>query len=332
MTAQKKQRGQGIAIGLACGISAAILFLLSASVDGADRLSLTLKAAAVVNGESVRLGDVAEVSGSPAYGAILEVEVGRSPRPGQTRFVSADYIRIRLRQAGYDTDAMTLEGPQDVKVSRPWAALPAQRIRTDVEAAIRGRMPWNTEDTTISDIQFDETLQLPVGKLTYRIIPNRHEDYLGNVILALHLFVNGEPVRKLWVNATVSVMADVVTVARPLGRNQYIRLDDIRVERRDLAGLGSETIRKVEEALGNRTTRMIHPGTVLQASMIDQPPVVKRGDIVRIIAKTGSMTITATGIVKQQGRKGEMVRVMNTDSNRVILARVAGPDAVAVDF
>ncbi|WP_319525257.1 flagellar basal body P-ring formation chaperone FlgA [uncultured Desulfosarcina sp.] len=332
MMVRKRQSCQGIDIGLACWVSAAILFLISVSADCADRLGLTLKAAAVVNGESVRLGDVAEVSGNPAHGAILEVEVSRSPRPGQTRFVSADYIRIRLRQAGYDTDAMIFEGPEDVKVSRPCASLPAQRIRVAVDNAIRSRMAWNSEDATISDIQFDETVQLPVGNLTYRIIPNRHEDYLGNVILALHLFVNGEPVRKLWVNATVSVMADVVTVARPLGRNQYIRLDDIRVERRDLAGLGSETIRRVEEALGNRTTRMIHPGTVLQTSMIDQPPVVKRGDIVKIIAKTGPMTITATGIVKQQGRKGEMVRVMNTDSNRVILARVAGPDAVAVEF
>lgn len=328
----KTKRFEDITIRLACGIFAAIFFILATSAHGSDGLCLTLKPTAVVNGENVRLGDVAELNGKNEQGAILETEVGRSPKPGQTRFVSADYIRIRLRQAGFDTNAMTFKGPQDVKVSRPWVTLPVGRIRAAVDAAIRSHMAWNSEDVTVSDIQFDETVQLPVGKLTYRIVPNRHEDYLGATILALHLYVNGEPVRKLWVNATISVMADVVTVVRPLGKHRRIGLEDIRVERRDLSGLGSETIRGVKEALGSRTTRMIYPGTVLQAGMIDQPPVVKRGDIVKIIAETGAMTITATGIVKQQGRKGEMVRVMNTDSNRVILARVTGPDAVVVDF
>ena len=331
MVALKRQRLEGIPIRLAWGISAAILLLLSTSAH-CSLLCLTLQTTAAVNGENVRLGDVARLNNRNANQAILKTVVGRSPNPGQTRFVSADYIRIRLRQAGFDTDTITFEGPQDVKVSRPWASLPVERIRTAVDGAIRSRMPWNTEDVTVSDIQFDETVQLPVGNLTYRIVPKRHEDFLGSTILALHLFVNGEPIRKMWVNATISVMADVVTVVRPLGKHQHIELEDIRVERRDLAGLGSGTVRSVEEALGNRATRMIYPGTVLQTGMIDQPPVVKRGDVVKIIAETGMMTITATGIVKQQGRKGEMVRVMNTGSNRVILARVTGPDAVAVDF
>ena len=37
------------------------------------------------------------------------------------------------------------------------------------------------------------------------------------------------------------------------------------------------------------------------------------------------MTISATGMIKQQGCKGEMVRVVNTDSNRIITARVTVP-------
>lgn len=332
MAALKRQRLEGIPIRLAWGLSAAILLLLSTSAHCTERFCLTLQTTAAVNGENVRLGDVARLNNRNANEPILKTVVGRSPNPGQTRFVSADYIRIRLRQAGFDTDAITFEGPQDVKISRLRASLPVERIRTAVHGAIRSRMPWNTDDVTISDIQFDESVHLPVGKLTYRIVPKRHEDYLGSTILALHLFVNGQPVRKMWVNATISVMADVVTVVRPLGKHQHIELEDIRVERRDLAGLGSETIRGVKDALGNRATRMIYPGTVLQTGMIDQPPVVKRGDVVKIIAETGPMTITATGIVKQQGRKGEMVQVMNTGSNRVILARVTGPDAVAVDF
>ena len=163
-------------------------------------------------------------------------------------------------------------------------------------------------------------------------MPKRHEDYLGPTILALHLFVDGKPVRKQWVNATISVMADVVTVARPLGKHQHVALEDLTIQRRDRSELAADTVSRVEDALGFRTTRMIYPDTVLRSSMLALPPLVRRGDLVKIVADAGPMTITATGVVKQQGSKGEMVRVMNTSSRRIILARVTGPGAVEVDF
>ncbi len=311
-----------------------VVCLLSPAAYSSDATCITLKAASLVEQEPVRLSDIATLTGPSenqlvALGATL---VARAPQPGQTRFVGIDYIRIRLKQAGVDTSSMIFNGSPDVRITRQAAVLPAQRIRQAVEMAIRSRMPWKNEDVTISEIAWDETVQLPTGRLTYRVEPARNEDFLGRMIVALHLFVDGEPVRKLWVNATLSVMADVVTVIRPLGKHATIQLADLSVERSDLSDLSSDTVRRIEDALGNRTTRAIYPHTVLQSSMFDSPPLVRRGDIVKIVANAGPMTITATGIVKQQGCKGEMVRVVNTDSNRIITARVTGPGAVEVNF
>ena len=306
---------------------------LPAAVSSAA-IGLTLKEAVVVDQDAVRLSDIADLSGVDPFqrktlGAIV---VAGSPQPGQTRFVGIDYIRIRLKKAGVDTGSLFYNGSEDVRITRRASALPAARIQRAVETAIRNRMPWKNEDVTISDITFDDTIHLPTGTLTYRIVPKRNEDFLGRTILALHLFVDGEPVRRLWVNATVSVTSDVVTVIRPLGKNQPIKPADLSVERRDLAALPSDTISRIEDAMGNRTTRMIYPNTVLQTSMISSPPLVKRGDMVKIVANAGAMTITATGMVKQQGCIGETVRVVNTDSKRIITARVTGPGAVEVDF
>jgi flagella basal body P-ring formation protein FlgA len=308
------------------------VFLPAAVLSAA--IGLTLKEAVVVDQDAVRLSDIADLSGVDPFqrktlGAIV---VAGSPQPGQSRFVGIDYIRIRLKKAGVDTGSLFYNGSEDVRITRRASALPAARIQRAVETAIRNRMPWKNEDVTISDITFDDTIHLPTGTLTYRIVPKRNEDFLGRTMLALHLFVDGEPVRRLWVNATVSVTSDVVTVIRPLGKNQPIKPADLSVERRDLAALPSDTISRIEDAMGNRTTRMIYPNTVLQRSMISSPPLVKRGDMVKIVANAGAMTITATGMVKQQGCIGETVRVVNTDSKRIITARVTGPGAVEVDF
>ncbi|MBR9985559.1 MAG: flagellar basal body P-ring formation protein FlgA [Desulfosarcina sp.] len=308
--------------------------LNSPAAFSSDGTCLTLKAAGLVEQDSVRLSDIATLTGTSKdrMKALGETVVARSPQPGQTRFVGIDYIRIRLKQAGVDISSVVFKGPEDVRITRQAATLPTQRIQRAVEMAIRSRMPWKNEDVTISDITLDETIQLPTGRLTYRIEPSRNEDYLGRTILPLQLFVDGDLVRKVWVNATISVMADVVTVVRPLGKHAYIELADVSVERRDLSDLSSDTVSRIEDALGNRTTRMIYPQTVLQSYMFASPPLVRKGDIVKIVASAGPMIITATGMVKQQGCKGEMVRVVNTDSNRIITARVTGPGAVAVNY
>jgi flagella basal body P-ring formation protein FlgA len=317
-----------------CLIFMSLMSVFLPAAGSSAAIGLTLKEAVVVDQDAVRLSDIADLSGVDPFqrktlGAIV---VAGSPQPGQTRFVGIDYVRIRLKKAGVDTGSLFYNGSEDVRITRRASALPAARIQRAVETAIRNRMPWKNEDVTISDITFDDTIHLPTGTLTYRIVPKRSEDFLGRTILALHLFVDGEPVRRLWVNATVSVTSDVVTVIRPLGKNQPIKPADLSVERRDLAALPSDTISRIEDAMGNRTTRMIYPNTVLQRSMISSPPLVKRGDMVKIVANAGAMTITATGMVKQQGCIGETVRVVNTDSKRIITARVTGPGAVEVDF
>lgn len=312
----------------------AAVCLISPAAFASNGTCLTLSAAALVEQDSVRLSDIATLTGMSEnqIEVIGATVVARSPQPGQTRFLGVDYIRIRLRQSGVDTSSMIFKGPPDVRITRQAAMLPTQRIKHAVEMAIRSRMPWKNEDVTIGEIALDETVQLPTGKLTYRVEPARNEDYLGRTIVALHLFVDGQPVRKIWVNMTISVMADVVTVIRPLGKHAHIQLADLSVERRDLSNLSSDAVRRVEDAVGNRTTRAIYPQTVLLPSMFASPPLVRRGDIVKIIANAGPMIITATGMVKQQGCKGEMVRVVNTDSNRIITARVTGPGAVEVNF
>lgn len=317
-----------------CLIFMMVVFMHSSAAFSSGTVGLTLNAAVVVDQDAVRLSDIAAITGASqlqvkALGAIV---VATSPQPGQTRFVGIDYIRIRLKQAGIDTASMVFNGPQDVRITRLASALPTGRIERAVETAIRSQMPWRNEDVSISRITFDETVKLPTGRLTYRIVPRRNEDYLGRTNLALHLFVDGKPVRKIQVNAAIAVMANVVTVIRPLGKHQHIERADLSVQRRDLADLPSDIISRIEDVVGNRVTRMVYPGTVLQPGMITLPPLVQRGDIVKIVANSGLMTITATGMVKQKGRKGEMVRVMNTNSNRIVTARVTGPGAVEVDF
>ncbi|MCD6272106.1 MAG: flagellar basal body P-ring formation protein FlgA, partial [Deltaproteobacteria bacterium] len=83
---------------------------------------------------------------------------------------------------------------------------------------------------------------------------------------------------------------------------------------------------------GRRTRRSIDPATVLRTDLVELPPIVKRGDIVTIVAEAGGMRITALGKIKKKGHKGERLKVINLNSKKEIYARVVDSSTVRVTF
>ena len=81
-----------------------------------------------------------------------------------------------------------------------------------------------------------------------------------------------------------------------------------------------------------RARRTIYGNTVLREDLVEMPPLVKRGDLVTILAEVGTLRITALGEVKATGRRGERISVVNLDSRKRLFARVIDARTVKVDF
>ncbi len=102
--------------------------------------------------------------------------------------------------------------------------------------------------------------------------------------------------------------------------------------RLDVAGLPADCITDPEMLIGKRTRRPVDTGTVLRQELVEFPPIVKNGDRVRIIVETAGLRISALGQVKQKGCQGELIQVVNLDSNKVIYARVIDSQTVRIEF
>jgi flagella basal body P-ring formation protein FlgA len=76
----------------------------------------------------------------------------------------------------------------------------------------------------------------------------------------------------------------------------------------------------------------VDSGAALRPDMVESPPLVKNGDRVRIVAESAGLRISAFGQVKQRGARGELIPVMNLDSNKVVHARVLDAQTVTIDF
>jgi flagella basal body P-ring formation protein FlgA len=91
-------------------------------------------------------------------------------------------------------------------------------------------------------------------------------------------------------------------------------------------------VRRLDEAVGKQLVRPISAGAVVRAGLLTQVPVVSRGAQVVLVAAQGGLRITTPGIAKEDGGAGEIVRVVNAMSGKVVNGRVIDAETVEVTF
>lgn len=92
----------------------------------------------------------------------------------------------------------------------------------------------------------------------------------------------------------------------------------------------SDTAATDAQLIGMTPKRGVSTNQPVRLRDLQSPRMVDKGSLVTITLSTPSMTLTTQGKALQDGGKGEVIRVVNTQSNRIVEATVAGPNVVAV--
>ena len=284
--------------------------------------------------DKIRLGQIAEIKGEdPALlKKLREIVIGKAPLPGKSRRIDEDCIRIRLKRNGIDLSQIRLRVPIKVEVSRSFIKISKEKIEKIVMDSVYGLVPWEKDQVRIKKICVSNSVLLPEGNITYKVVAPRNTDFLGNVPLSVLFKVNRRLEKKIWATVNIEVLTEMVVTKRSLRRYHTITEDDIHLKKMDLSKVKSNAVTTYEEALGKRTKRAINTGEVLRTDHIELPPLVKRGDVVSIIAETDGLRITALGEVRKKGCRGERIKVLNLDSKKCIYAHVLDSNTVRVDF
>lgn len=287
-----------------------------------------------ISGEFILLGDIARIEGGDPVlvRRLSSIVIGRAPLPGQVRLIGMEHIRLRLKQSGIPLDDTAFQSPHRVKVLRDYVEISSETVRRIVREFILREMPWDREQVSIGGMDYNGTIILPRGKITYEVLPQANEDYLGSTPISVLFKVDGSPQKRVWLSPDVKVYASVVVSSRPMPRYHVVNKADLRVERRNLAQLPSNVLTAPSEAMGKRIKTALAANTAFRADMLELPPLVKKGDIVRVIAESESMKVTTLGMVKEKGRRGDTVRVMNITSQKEIYGKVVDAKTVRVSF
>ena len=184
----------------------------------------------------------------------------------------------------------------------------------------------------IKEIRGYQKTAVPRGNLSCEItVPE--QAYRGGTVAAIIRFhVNGLEVKRLSITARVEILADVVSVRHFLRKHQEIQGKDVQLENRNISLLAGDAVTDVKSILGKRTTLSINSHEILRASMVELPPLVKKGDRVILLVENHQFKITALGEAKEEGRRGELVKLVNLSSKKEVYGRVLNTNTVQIDF
>jgi flagella basal body P-ring formation protein FlgA len=183
------------------------------------------------------------------------------------------------------------------------------------------------------EIKYDEKdLELPKGKLLLDFMKINNPKSIGRIPLTALVKVDGEFIKRLRVNTVVGVYQDVVKTVSSLQRGNVISVSDVVVERTRTERILKDIPTNLDKVIGRAATRNLQNGKVVKFRDLKKVPTVKRGSRVIILARKGSVKITAPGTVREDGFKNSIVQVVNLETKKMVYAEVINANTVEVRF
>lgn len=113
----------------------------------------------------------------------------------------------------------------------------------------------------------------------------------------------------IYVPAKVAVFGDYLVVSRPLQAGQLVTTSDLERRHGDLAAEGDGAMLDAARAVGLPARIAIAAGQPLRSDMLRIPPVVKRGEQVRVVTQGPGFSVANEGRALNDAAEGQQVRV-----------------------
>ncbi len=284
-----------------------------------------LKEFVSVSSEIVRIGDLVENAG-----AATDVPVFRAPDLGQTGAVPVAKIAEALRP--YDVTGVDTGGLTEVVVTRLSRAFTHKDIIERIARAFAGQYGLGDAqnigvilDREIRVLQVEPTV---TGDL---MVSRMYVDQrTGRFDISFELPGSALARRSsLRFTGSVTETVEAATLTRSLRPGEVIKASDVVVERRPKIELHNDGISR-DQAVGMAAKSQLRSGQALRADDLIRPLIVQRNEAVTITYEVPGIMLTVRGKAIEAGALGDVVGVLNIQSNRTVQATVTGPGRVSI--
>ena len=315
-------------------ISLAVLLAAAAGAAAAAEpaLQVHLPRAVQVEGEALTLGAVSVVrSGNAALaGSASAVPLGRAPLPKEEIVLDRPTILGRLGASGIAASDVLVSGADKVVVRRKEATWPAADLVKEAEACLAKNRP-SPEGSAWRVIRPPQPVVGPSGRemrLEARLVP---QDVAGEAKVEVAVMVDGRREAVQTVLFRLSYVQREAVAARDIPAGAVMTGENVTIRT-----VPSDSPPPVDWAppLGQVAAQTIRQGAVIRSPR--RPPgaavAVRRSETVIMRIQGAGFLLTGLGQALEDGRPGSLIKVRNTDSSRVVMAKVAADGTVEPVF
>ena len=286
-------------------------------------LQIHLPREVTISDSLLKLGEIGVIRGQePVVAKARQIGLGRVSIPGQKVVVDRTVILSRLASNGISAGTVKLTGAESVTVRRRQSVITGQEF-VDVARSFLKSNPPTASICAIEALRPPKDLVLSEAGQDIALTPSLARNEANDQAKVRVAVVAGGKevgVREVAFRLKYQVRRAVSTSEIPVGavvRPENIRIETTISDRPEPANW--------KPPYGQVAKQRLSVDTVVLEDMLEslKPDVmVKRNEMVVMRIESLSLLVTAVGTVMQDARAGELVKVRNVDSQRVILCKV----------
>ncbi len=302
-------------IGRFCSTVLVVLALAGAASAEELRQAVRLVPSVTVNGDVVRLGDIFHNIGKKA-----DIAVAYAPRHGSRAVFDATWLSQAAR-------VYRLRWRSGSRFDRVVVERASQTIdKTLIKAAVLDALADRGQEGELRIELDNRSLSLflpPEATPTVAVKDFRLNGRDGRFTATIAAPAD-QPITERTIHGRFYAVIAIPVLGRRLGRGEVVSEDDIEWIKIAAKRIQRDVITEADQLVGMAPRRFLRPRSPIRAADVRRPVLISKGSTVTMIVRTPLMTLTARGKAVQSGSKGDLIRVMNTRSRKIV-------DAVVVD-
>ena len=183
-------------------------------------------------------------------------------------------------------------------------------------------------DYDITVLPLDDQLTLPECSRPLEVF--RTTDLIKAGRASVGVRCNAEKKWSIFVSVVIKAYEDVIVLTQAVQRGDIITAQHVAVEKRDVSKCRGDFMTQVEQVENKQSARNMPAGSILGAKSVVEPPMVKQKDKITISTAQPGFAIEMSGIAMMDGVMGQLIRVKNENSGRIISATVIDSGRVLV--
>lgn len=303
---------------------ASALFLAASAGALAESLPPSLRSAASIESDTVRLGDLWDNLDDKAG-----VVIAPAPQPGKR--ITADSRWLTAVAQNYGVKWQPANAFESITIERAAQMIDVKLVESELREALGMEGvpgPFDFEITNRGALNMMvPTGNGPVGVAVRDVVWDSRTARFTAIVEAPAGAPNAIRQR---LNGHVFTVARVPVLNHAMVRGDVIGERDIEWIETRAEAVRRDIVTDARQLIGQEPRQQLRQGAPIRRSEVQRPVLVARNSTVTMTLVTPFMRLTTQGRAVDEGGKGDVVRVTNLNSKRVVEAVVDGHGTVVV--